>query len=173
MAKIYDYPSNVPIASVDENGASVPLPQDILGGVLEDFREAFGQHLNIQNLQTPQGFLAQELTRSIVDCFAIFADVINGVDPAYSYGKMQDAIGRIYFITRRQPTHTGYSATVDVDQSLLLPRKELHAIPEKEIARKEFMEIIIWNNSVLLQDRADLESLQNVVKRQMSQAHVK
>ena len=60
-------------------------------------------------------------------------------------------------------------AAVDVDQSLLLPRKALQAMPEKEIARKEFMEIIIWNNAVLLQDRADLETLQNVVRRQISQ----
>jgi hypothetical protein len=59
-----------------------------------------------QSLTTPQGQLATSDTAIIGDANDQFLALANGVDPAYASGRMQDGIGRIYFLTRiaAQPT---------------------------------------------------------------------
>jgi hypothetical protein len=66
---------------------------------MADINAAFGNNLN-PALTTPQGQLASSEAAVIGDSFAVFAWFCNMVDPAYSVGRMQDAIGRIYFIKR-------------------------------------------------------------------------
>ncbi|MFL9904283.1 baseplate J/gp47 family protein [Paraburkholderia fungorum] len=51
-------------------------------------------------MTTPQGQLAQSLTAIIGNSNDQFLALANGVDPAYASGRMQDAIGRLYFMTR-------------------------------------------------------------------------
>lgn len=98
--------SNVPSVEVTSTGLSIPDTPSVLAGVLLDFRAAFGQELNIQSLSTPQGYLSQELAWLITQLHAKMAEIYAGVDPATSSGRMQDAIGRIYFITRKSGTPT-------------------------------------------------------------------
>lgn len=90
----------------------VPQPESaILTGVQTDQQTAFGGALN-PGLTTPQGQLAQSLTAIIGDVQDQFCALANGVDPAFASGRMQDAIGRIYFLTRNPALPTVVTATL-------------------------------------------------------------
>jgi hypothetical protein len=89
----------VPFPVLGPNGYVLPSESAILTGVQSDIDGAFGGGLN-QALSTPQGQIASSETAILGDSFAMFAYFANQVDPAYSSGRMQDAIARIYFITR-------------------------------------------------------------------------
>ena len=91
--------SNVPGVTYGPTGFVAPAETAILAGVLADINEAFGNSLNMA-LSTPQGQLGSSQAAIIGDADATFVLYANLVDPAFSYGRMQDAIGRIYFITR-------------------------------------------------------------------------
>lgn len=98
-------PTNVPVPTFGPTGFQPPLESAILAGTQADLNQAFGGGLN-PALNTPQGQLASSLSAIINDCYALFLLYTNLVDPALSSGRMQDAIGRIYFIERNasQPT---------------------------------------------------------------------
>src|ERR1700735_1914904 len=95
----------VPAIQLGPLGLVLPTENAILTGVLTDFNTAFGGNMNL-SLNTPQGQLASTEAALIADYNNQFLIYINGVDPAYSSGRMQDAIGRIYFLERKpaQPT---------------------------------------------------------------------
>ena len=97
--------TNVPPVTFGANGFQAPSTAAVLEGVQLDINAAFGGTLNYQ-LTTPQGQLASSEAALIVNTNAIFVYYTNQVDPAYASGRMQDAIGRIYFIERigAQPT---------------------------------------------------------------------
>lgn len=98
--------TNVPKVEITPNGVTVPDTPSVLAGVLLDYRDAFGETLNINSISTPQGYLAQEQTAAIMAQNAAIAEIYNGVDPAYASGRMQDAIARIYFLSRKPPSYT-------------------------------------------------------------------
>lgn len=77
----------------------------MLAGVLADINAAFGNTLNT-DLSTPQGQLAMSLTAILGDAYDQFLALANGVDPARASGRMQDAIGRLYFMSRLPATAT-------------------------------------------------------------------
>lgn len=91
--------TNVPPIVFGPNGFQAPSGPDVLAGVQADFNGAFGRVLNYQ-LTTPQGQLASSLAALIVNTNSTFVYYCNQVDPAYSVGRMQDAIARIYFLER-------------------------------------------------------------------------
>jgi len=91
------------------NGFVAPSEADILTGAIADNNAAFGGNLN-PSLTTPQGQLAQSLTAIIGNCNDQYLALANGVDPAYATGRMQDAIGRIYFMTRKPAQATSVVA---------------------------------------------------------------
>ncbi len=97
--------TNVPSITFTATGPQAPTAAAILTGVQEDFNAAFGGNLN-PALNTPQGQLASSEAAIIADSNAQQLALFNNVDPAYAYGRWQDAIGRIYFLTRitAQPT---------------------------------------------------------------------
>ncbi|WP_338111335.1 baseplate J/gp47 family protein [Novacetimonas pomaceti] len=97
--------TSVPAPALGAGGFAAPAESDILTGVLSDMNAAFGGSLNT-GLTTPQGQLASSLTAIIGDCNDAFVALANGVDPAFASGRMQDAIGRIYFMTRNPATAT-------------------------------------------------------------------
>jgi len=80
-------------------GFAAPAETDILAGVLADITAALGGNVN-QDLTTPQGQLAESETAIIGDCNDQILSVFNGVDPRTASGRMQDAIGFIYFLRR-------------------------------------------------------------------------
>lgn len=91
--------TNVPQPTFGTNGFVTPTQSAILTGVQEDFNAAFGGNLN-PALNTPQGQLETSIASIVGDVDDLFVYYTNQVDPAYASGRMQDAIGRIYFIER-------------------------------------------------------------------------
>lgn len=95
----------VPAPYLDNTGFVMPAEPDILNGVLADLNAAFGNTLNT-DLSTPQGQLAMSLTAIVGDVYDQFLAIANGVDPTRATGRMQDAIGRLYFMERLPATAT-------------------------------------------------------------------
>jgi len=103
--------TNVPSLSFGAAGVVAPPESKILSGVLTDMNAAFGGFLNTQNLETPQGQLASSLTAIIGDKNATLMRYVSQVDPLYAQGRMQDAIGRIYFLDRKPAEPTVVTVT--------------------------------------------------------------
>jgi hypothetical protein len=91
-------------------GYVVPADSTILAEVQQDWNSALGGNLN-PGLTTPQGQLESSETAVISEAFDIFGQITQNVDPAYSSGRMQDAIGRIYYMTRIPAASTVVTAT--------------------------------------------------------------
>lgn len=91
--------SSVPPIQFTPSGLIIPSDTDILAGAQIDINYAFGGGVN-PALNTPQGQLASSETAIISDKDAQIALVVNQIDPQYSSGRFQDAIGRLYFMTR-------------------------------------------------------------------------
>ena len=89
----------VPFPTFGPTGFIAPTEAAILAGAISDIVAALGGGAN-PALSTPQGQLASSLTAIIGDCNDNFLLITNLVDPKYSSGRMQDAIGRIYFQSR-------------------------------------------------------------------------
>lgn len=97
--------TSVPQIQFTPQGVAVPNDTDILAGVQIDMNYAFGGGLN-PTLSTPQGQLASSTAAIIADKDGEIAYICNQVDPQYATGRFQDAIGRIYFMTRFPATST-------------------------------------------------------------------
>jgi hypothetical protein len=97
--------TNVPAPIFSAAGFVAPSEPDILTGVQQDIDSAFGGGTNLA-LETPQGQLASSQAAIIGNAYSLFVLFTNQVDPSYASGRMQDAIGRIYFISRNpaEPT---------------------------------------------------------------------
>ncbi|HNF64011.1 MAG TPA: baseplate J/gp47 family protein, partial [Rhodocyclaceae bacterium] len=91
-----------------------------MAGVQADINAAFGGGLN-PALETPQGQLASSQAAVIGDKNNEFALFVNQVDPQYSADRFQDAIGRIYFLTRKPATPTTVQATVNGLAGTVIP----------------------------------------------------
>lgn len=95
----------VPSVTWGDRGFVAPSGPAVLAGVQGDISAAFGRNLNY-NLNTPQGQLATSESAVIINVNSLFVYYTNQVDPAFATGRMQDAIARIYFLTRNpaEPT---------------------------------------------------------------------
>jgi hypothetical protein len=102
--------TSVPSITFSTAGWLAPDESDILTGVIADNNAAFGGNMN-PALNTPQGQLASSETAIIGDCNDQFLELANGVDPDVADGRMQDGIGRIYFIERNPAQPTSVIAT--------------------------------------------------------------
>lgn len=116
--------SNIPVPVFGPNGFYAPNEQAILYGVQTDINQAFGGGLN-PALETPQGQLATSEAATLGSTFNLICSVFNGVDPAYATGRMQDAIGRIYFIERFPAEPTVVQATCTGIVGLKIPQGSL------------------------------------------------
>lgn len=103
--------SAVPKIQFTPAGLVIPAETDVLAGVQADMNAAFGGGLN-PALETPQGQLASSQAAIIGDKNNEFALFVNQVDPQYAADRFQDAIGRIYFLTRKPATPTSVQATL-------------------------------------------------------------
>jgi uncharacterized phage protein gp47/JayE len=103
--------TNVPPLQFTTAGIVAPTEADILAGVQADINAAFGGNLN-PSLSTPQGQLATTLTALIAQANEDFVTLGDQFDPAYASGRMQDAIGRIYFMTRLPALPTEVTCTL-------------------------------------------------------------
>jgi hypothetical protein len=103
--------TNVPAVSFGAQGFSAPGTTQVLTGVIADIQAAFNGVLNLSinnlaSLGTSQGQLATSMTGSIVNANGAFLVQASQTDPAYAFGRWQDAIGNIYFLQRNpaEPT---------------------------------------------------------------------
>lgn len=106
--------TNVPLPTFSPTGLVTASEQAILNGVLQDYVAAFaaaGKVLNTE-LTTPQGQLASSQSFMIANFQAALSSLIANVDPMTASGAYQDALGRIYFLTRQQATFAYVVATV-------------------------------------------------------------
>ena len=102
--------SNVPQIAINSTGVNSPETADVLNGVLNDLNDSFGGNLNITNVATPQGYLAENLTYYITQFNADIAYLLSQFDPLTAEGRWQDAIGRLYYLTRKPATATSVTA---------------------------------------------------------------
>lgn len=112
--------SSVPKIQFTAAGLVIPAETDILAGVQADINAAFGGGLN-PALETPQGQLASSQAAIIGDKNNEFALFVNQVDPQYAADRFQDAIGRIYFLTRKPTTPTAVTATLGGISGTIIP----------------------------------------------------
>ena len=103
--------TNVPQPTFGPTGFVIPAASAVLAGVILDIQQAFGSKLNLSisnpsSLSTPQGQLATSMAAAINQANQTFLLQTTQTDPAYAFGRWQDAIARIYFINRigAQPT---------------------------------------------------------------------
>lgn len=89
----------VPPPTFGANGFVAPQESAILAGRQVDIDAALGGGTN-PGLTTPQGQIASSDTAIIGDANDQFLALANGVDPAFASGRLQDGIGRIYFLER-------------------------------------------------------------------------
>ncbi len=98
--------TNVPLPTFGSTGFIIPDDETIFAGVTLDINAAFGGVLN-PDKRTPQGQLATSISALVSNADQLFLKFTQQVDPAYSGGRMQDAIARINFLQRQ-----GSKATV-------------------------------------------------------------
>lgn len=112
--------TNVPPVQFTDAGLVVPQESEILAGVLADYNDAFGGNLN-PALNTPQGQLASSTSAIVADANAELAEFVNQVNPDTADGFMQDAIARIYFLTRSPGAPTNVACQCTGDLGTVIP----------------------------------------------------
>lgn len=97
--------TSIPFPTFGPNGFQAPAESELVSGAFTDINTAFGGALN-SSPASPQGQWATSIAAAIGNQNSIFVLYTNLMDPALSSGRMQDAIARIYFLTRfpAQPT---------------------------------------------------------------------
>ena len=112
--------TSVPQLQWTEAGLIAPTEAAILAGTQADIDAAFGGGLN-PALETPQGQIASSEAAIIADKNNDFLELTNQVDPQYADGRFQDAIARIYFLTRKGATSTAVTCTLTGTPSAVVP----------------------------------------------------
>jgi uncharacterized phage protein gp47/JayE len=93
--------TNVPPPSFTDRGFIPQTDDAILTGLQQDIQGAFGGNLNFDDDQaTPQGQLANSEAAIVANMQAEFCKLTQQMDPAFNSGRFQDAIARIYYLTR-------------------------------------------------------------------------
>ena len=93
----------IPKPTITDKGIIAPTTDEVLQGMWSVFVSAFGTDLN-QTLNTPQGQLITSEAASLRDRDDQMIYLMNQVDPQYATGIWQDAIAKIYFLTRKLAT---------------------------------------------------------------------
>lgn len=110
-----------PSVKVTDLGALVPDSAEILSGRLDDFSAAFGGNMSRQPT-TPQGQIAISDTAILEENNALYAKLINEINPCYASGRMQDAIGEIYFLYRLPARATVVECVLTGSPSVQIPK---------------------------------------------------
>lgn len=116
--------TNVPAMTMTDKGWVAPSESAVLAGVQTDINSAFGGGVN-PAVNTPQGQLASSTAAVIGNTNDNVVLQFNQVDPAFASGRMQDAIGRIYFITRKPAQPTVVEALCTGGQGVIIPAGSL------------------------------------------------
>jgi len=102
--------SSIPRPTFGPTGFVAPPESALFAGAMADLQDAFGGNLN-PDPTTPQGQLATSWAAVTGFCYDLFCKLTTQFDPAYAEGRMQDALGRIYFLERDPAEPTVVQAT--------------------------------------------------------------
>jgi hypothetical protein len=98
--------TNVPAITFPPTGPVAPAESAILLGVQTDYQAAFGGNLNFTTTAgsitnaTPQGQLTASTAAIVGNVNDSILFLLSMFDPAFSLGRYQDAIARIYYLER-------------------------------------------------------------------------
>lgn len=95
----------IPNIQFTAQGIDAPTREAVTNGLWALMRQAFGRNIT-QDARTPQGQLVTSLTAVITDRDSQFIELANNFDPRYSFGKFQEALGAIYFLSRSEATRS-------------------------------------------------------------------
>jgi len=95
----------IPSIQFTAQGIDAPSREAVTAGLWALMRQAFGSNIT-QDARTPQGQLVTSLTAVITDRDSQFIELANNLDPRYSFGKFQEALGAIYFLSRSEATRS-------------------------------------------------------------------
>ena len=95
----------IPTLQITDAGIKAPPTNEVIDGVWEMFKKAFGKDINTA-MNTPQGQLVTSLAAIITDERNQMINLLNQFDPRYAQGIWQDGLGYIYFMTRKHATHS-------------------------------------------------------------------
>ena len=116
--------SSVPTIALTDAGYVVPSESALLAGALADINSAFGGGL-VASLDTPQGQLATSLAALVGSQNGQLALLLNSYDPARATGRIQDAIGRLYFLEREPSRSTVVPAVCIGKTGVIIPQGAL------------------------------------------------
>lgn len=97
--------SLIPKIRYEDQGIVAPTIQELHEGLWRMMEKAFGENLNKQ-WSTPQGQMVASISAELSDMHNNIIELMNLVDPRFSYGVMQDGVGEIYFLSRQKATHS-------------------------------------------------------------------
>lgn len=110
MADTVSVYTAIPSPTFSTEGITVPDLADVLAGAQTDIGTALGDDAST-SLSTPQGQIAMSRAAVIGSKDSALLAFANNINPDYSSGRYQDAIGQIYFISRKAATGTTVTAT--------------------------------------------------------------
>ncbi|WP_447873960.1 baseplate J/gp47 family protein [Serratia fonticola] len=114
----------VPAVTITDTGLAIPDELDILNGRLSDLDTSMGGGMST-SLTTPQGQIAMSDTAIIAAKNDELAELVNLINPDYTYGRFQDGIARIYFIDRIAATGTLVTATCTGSVGATIPANSI------------------------------------------------
>ena len=95
----------IPSIQFTAQGIDAPTREAVTAGLWALMRQSFGSNIT-EDARTPQGQLVTSLTAVITDRDSQFIELANNFDPRYSFGKFQEALGAIYFLSRSEVTRS-------------------------------------------------------------------
>lgn len=111
----------IPKIEITDEGYKVPTTEQINTGVWDLLKSTFGA--DISTVQgTPQYQLATSLTGIVRDIYDHDVQLANQFDPRYAGGIYQDAIGEIYFMSRKLATHSVAPLTFEGLNGVVIPQ---------------------------------------------------
>ncbi|WP_426577676.1 baseplate J/gp47 family protein [Xenorhabdus stockiae] len=110
----------IPTLQITPQGILAPPAQEVIDGWWQVLKGCFGDNLNT-DMNTPQGQLVTTLTAIITDERNFFIHLLNSFDPRYADGMMQDALGYIYFLQRKQATKSVAEITINGLVNAVIP----------------------------------------------------
>jgi uncharacterized phage protein gp47/JayE len=114
----------VPAPTLGPTGYVAPAESALRDGFFTDIDNAFGGGLN-PDPSTSQGQLAVSLAAVMGIVDDLFLYYTNQVDPAFASDRMQDAIARIYYLTRIASAPTVVTATLTGAFGTIIPAGSL------------------------------------------------
>lgn len=113
--------SLIPKIKYEDQGIVAPTIQELHEGLWRMMEKAFGENLNKQ-WSTPQGQMVASISAELNEMHNNIIELMNLVDPRFSYGVMQEAVGEIYFLSRQQATHSVVQLTFRGLTGVVIPK---------------------------------------------------